>query len=72
MVSVYIIKRCVFFLSYLPNCLLILLQPNFVWWYIIINRNVMLESMVAVFKVKVTLKVQDTSECLSKQYFLNR
>ena len=32
----------------------------------------MLESMVSVFKVKVTLKVQDTSECLSKQYFLNR
>ena len=53
-----------------PNSLevLILLQPNLVWWYIIMSWSVLWK--VAVFKVKVTVMVHNFIECLSVLYFL--
>ena len=52
--------------------LLIPFQPNLVWWYIILSQNVWWEYWIAVFKVKVTAKVQIVMECLSCRYLLNR
>ena len=58
-------------LSTMSSELLILQQPNLVWWYMIISQNVLLKSGITLFKVKVTTKVQNVSDCLSKRYFLN-
>ena len=45
--------------------LLARLQPNMVWWYNIISRSVEWKSGITAFKVKVTVKVWNVSECLS-------
>ena len=51
--------------------LLILLLPNLVWKYIIISQSVLWRNWIVVFKVKVTEKFQNISECMSKWYFFN-
>ena len=50
--------------------LLILLLPNLVWWYII-SQSVLWRNWIAVFKVKVTAKLENVNEYLSIQYLLN-
>ena len=45
-----------------------LLQLNLVCWYSIINWSVLLKNVITAFKVKVTLNVQNVSECVSRQY----
>ena len=51
--------------------LLVRLQPDLVCWYSIISRSVLWENGIAVFMVKVIVKVKIVSECLSGQYLLN-
>ena len=51
--------------------LLIFLPPNVVWWYIIISQRVLWGNWIAVFKVKVTAKLQNANECFSRQYLQN-
>ena len=46
--------------------LLILLLQNLVWWYIIISLSVSWRNWIAVFKVKVTAKLQNVNDCLSR------
>ena len=45
-----------------------LLQPNLVWWYIIISQIVLWKDWIAMFKVKVTAEVQNFLEFLSVLY----
>ena len=42
--------------------LLILLQPNLIGWYIIINWSALCKNQIVVFKVKITVKVQNFIE----------
>ena len=58
-------------ISAVSSKLLVGLQPNLVWLYNIISQNVLLKNGITAFKVKVTTKVQNVSECLSRLYFLN-
>ena len=44
---------------------LILLQPHLVSWYIILNWGILRKKWIAVFKVKVTVKVRNVGGCLS-------
>ena len=46
--------------------LLILLLQNLVWWYIIVSQSVLWRNCIAVFKVKVTAKLQNVNDCLSR------
>ena len=62
-----IIKR---WLSNMSSELLILLQLNLVWWHIILSLWKKLDWSVVV-KVKVTEKVQNSSDCSSGQYLIN-
>ena len=58
-------------LSYISSELLILLQRNLVWWHIIISWIVLWKDWIfVVVKVKVTEKVQNSSECSSEWYLL--
>ena len=50
--------------------LLIPLQSNLVWPYIIISRSVLLKDWIAMFKVKGTVLVQNFTECLLVLHFL--
>ena len=61
-------KMTIFIVS---SKLLVRLQPNLVWWYIIISRSVLCKIWITVFKVKVAANVWNVSECLSGQYLLN-
>ena len=56
--------------SIIPSELLILWQPNLVWWYIIISQSVLWKKWITAFKVKVIVKSQN--QCLSRWYLLNR
>ena len=47
--------------------LLVCLQQNLVCWYSIISQSVVWENGITAFKVKVTSKVKNVSECLSGQ-----
>ena len=49
----------------LSSKLLLRLQPDLVCWYHIISRRVLWGNGITAFKVKVTAKVQNVSECLS-------
>ena len=53
--------------STIPSNLVIHLQPNLVWWYIIISWNV-------VWKIGLlwSANVWNVNKCLSRRYFLNR
>ena len=51
--------------------LLVHLQPNLVWWYSIISQSVLWKNGITAFKVKVTAKVQNVSECLNGSYVLH-
>ena len=51
-------------LSIISSKLLICLQPNMICWCIIISQTVLFKICVAVFKVKVTAKEENVSECL--------
>ena len=48
--------------------LLILLQPDFIGWYIFISRSILCKNKIIVFKVKVTVKVQNFIESLCVLY----
>ena len=52
--------------------LLILWQPNLVWWYTIISVLWKKKGGISAFKIKVTAKVQNVIEYLSRGYLLNR
>ena len=58
-------------ISILSSKLLVLLQPNLVWSSNIISWSVAWKNCGSAFKVKVTAKVKNVSECLSGLYFLN-
>ena len=45
-----------------------LLATNLVWQHMFISWSVLWKGCFAVFKVKVTVKVQNSSECLPEQY----
>ena len=45
--------------STIPTELLIYLQPNLMRWCIIINWSVLCENWIVVFKVKITVQVQN-------------
>ena len=51
--------------------LMILWQPNLVWWYTIISQC-LVKNLITASEVKVTAKVQNVNECLSGRYLLNR
>ena len=51
--------------------LLIRLQPNLIWEYNIVSLSVLRWNGITAFKVKVTAKVKNVSECLSGRYLLN-
>ena len=55
------IKIWLFTTSYEP---LILFQPNSVWWYIILKSESLMKKGIAMFKVRVTVKVLNVSEYL--------
>ena len=44
--------------------LLVCLQPNLVCYYSIISRSVLWDNGITAFRVKVTMRVQNVSECL--------
>ena len=48
-------------LSTMSSELLILQQPNLVWWYMIISQNVLWKNWYIVFEVKVRVKGQNVS-----------
>ena len=52
--------------------LLVGLQPKMVWTYNIISLSVLWKILITAFKVKVTARIQNVSECLSGWYLLNR
>ena len=45
--------------------LILIMQPNLVWWCIIMTRSVTQKGWVSIFKVKVTVRVQILREYLS-------
>ena len=51
---------------------LILLQTNLVWKYIAISQSALWRNWIVVFKIKVTAKFVNVSECLSRWYHPNR
>ena len=55
-----------YLLNYWP-----LLLPNFDWEHSMISQSVLWKTGITAFKIKVTAKVQNVSECLSGLYFLN-
>ena len=54
--------------DYFSSKLLVRLQPNLVWWCSIISRSVLWKNGITVFKINVTVKVQNVSECLSRYF----
>ena len=59
-------------LSTILSELLIPWQPNLVWWYIIKSQSVLWKKkLISAFRLKVTVKVQNVSECVSGWYLLN-
>ena len=68
-----ITRACIIKTSlFLSSKLLVRLQPNLVWQHSIISQSVLWENGITAFKVKVTAKVQNVSECLSGWCLLNR
>ena len=68
-VSADMIKIWLFLLSF---DLLILLQPNLVIWNLIMSESVLWgKKRIAVFKVKVTAKLHNVNDCLSRWDLLN-
>ena len=53
-------------ISTISSKLLFHLQPNLVLWYSIISQRIVWKILITVFKVKVTVMVQNVSECLSR------
>ena len=51
--------------------LLIFLKPNLIGWYIIISCSILCKTWNVVFKVRVTMKVQNCIESLCTLYLLN-
>ena len=58
-------------ISILSSKLLVSLQPNLIWNCSIINWSFLQKNGVTAFKVNVTAKIQNVSECLSGWYLLN-
>ena len=50
--------------------LLIFLQPKLIGWYIIMSRSVLCKNWIIVFKVKVTVKVQNFIESIYILYLV--
>ena len=51
-------------ISTVSSKLLVHMQPNLVWVYSIINRNVLCKNVITALKVKVTANLQNVSKCL--------
>ena len=49
----------------------IVVEENLPRWSIIMSRAVLGKDLIAVFKFKVTAKVENVSECSSERYLLN-
>ena len=54
-------------ISIIPSKLLIHLQPSLASWYIFISQSV--KNWIAVFKVKVTAKLQNVNVCLDEIFW---
>ena len=52
-------------ISVVSSKLLVHSQPNLIWQYSIISLGFLWKNEITAFKVKVTVKVQNVSECLS-------
>ena len=55
--------------SIISSELLSFLHPNLVWWHIILSWSVLWKDLIAVFKVKVTVIVENFTKNLSVRYF---